>query len=203
MWVQSPAMCDSVRDPRHVYDPIPVTSHPSSIFYIICQHSLSFHVLQEKLPRAISVPIMSTFSPPPPSLRPRLASDLCAYGTLLVGIILYIPLMTVVAEYVFLGEGAFEQPTEISVSFESIILFVFMIGPYLFNFYSGYHSINIRIPYDQDKEWATDFESSLKILVETPRFPSTSTLFGQRNGAEYTLGGTSSGISQILILQTT
>lgn len=74
--------------------------------------------------------------------------------------------------YFFLGPGVFARPIEIGISFQSIILFISMMVPFLTSIVCGYRSNSIQVSNRQEKEeWAVGLESAFKTLAQTARFP--------------------------------
>lgn len=113
---------------------------------------------------------MSKSSPPVPNLRQWPPLDLIIVYILML--LVYIPFVVCIVAYFFLGPGVLEQPIEIAISFQSIILFISMMVPLVTSIVCGYRSNNIQVSNGQEKEqWAGGLESAFGAFAQKARFP--------------------------------
>lgn len=112
---------------------------------------------------------MSKKSPPKPNLRqwPPLEHIVPYILILLV----YIPVSILLLATTFLGPGISDQLIEIAISSQSIILSICMLVPFVFHLVSGYLSNDIRVPNQQEEDWAAGLESAFENFAQTARFP--------------------------------
>jgi hypothetical protein len=113
---------------------------------------------------------MSKSSPPDLNLRqwPPLSFIALYILLLLVHILVSIFLLA----YFFLGPGGLAQPIEITISFQSIILFISTMVPCVTWIVCGYRSNSIQVSNGQEKEeWAVGLEPAFKTFAQKARFP--------------------------------
>jgi hypothetical protein len=113
---------------------------------------------------------MSKPSPSVPNLRQWPPLTCIAFYILML--LVYIPFVVSLVAYFLLGPGILEQPIEIAISFQSIILFISMVVPLVTSIVCGYRSNSIQVSNGQEKEqWAVGLKSAFGTFAQKARFP--------------------------------